>query len=154
MNYFSSLLEKIKNFDSYNIKRFRHAEYNGKSKYWSGSYLKQLETMRDLRLWVMENAPHSKNFNKYQTQVSKITKEINYIRFLKLSGRILLLIAFVRYMGYTDEFTMRGAEVNVDNLPILYFYTRGITKIHEGPNNTHPSVSSSDKDLYLGKDFS
>ena len=33
--------------------------------------------MRDLRLWVIENAPHSKNIDKYYSEVADLQSQIN-----------------------------------------------------------------------------
>ena len=42
---------------------------------------KMLMTMRDLRLWVLENAPFSSRANKHQDQLEGIIREINYLQY-------------------------------------------------------------------------
>jgi len=52
---------------------------------------KMLLTMRDLRFWVMENAPFSSRVNKHQDQLEAIIREINYLQY----RGILILINFL-----------------------------------------------------------
>jgi hypothetical protein len=48
---------------------------------------KMLLTMRDLRLWVLENAPLSSRSEKYKDQLEAIIREVNYLQY---RGIILL----------------------------------------------------------------
>jgi hypothetical protein len=41
---------------------------------------KMLMTMRDLRLWVEENAPFSSRAHLYKSEVYQINHEINYLQ--------------------------------------------------------------------------
>lgn len=41
---------------------------------------KMLLTMRDLRLWILENVPFSSRANKQQDQLESIIREINYLQ--------------------------------------------------------------------------
>jgi len=42
---------------------------------------KMLLTMRDLRLWIQENAPFSSRSQKHQAQLESIIREINYLQY-------------------------------------------------------------------------
>jgi hypothetical protein len=42
---------------------------------------KMLLTMRDLRLWVEENAPFSSRAEMYKKEIYQINEEINYLQF-------------------------------------------------------------------------
>lgn len=42
---------------------------------------KMLLTMRDLRLWILENAPFSSRADKHQDQLEAIIREINYLQY-------------------------------------------------------------------------
>lgn len=42
---------------------------------------KMLLTMRDLRLWIIENAPFSSRADKHHDQLEAIIREINYLQF-------------------------------------------------------------------------
>jgi hypothetical protein len=42
---------------------------------------KTLLTMRDLRLWVEENAPFSSRAKLYKAEIYQINEEINYLQF-------------------------------------------------------------------------
>jgi len=42
---------------------------------------KMLLTMRDLRLWIEENAPFSSRAAKYKSEIYQINTELNYIQF-------------------------------------------------------------------------
>jgi hypothetical protein len=41
---------------------------------------KMLMTMRDLRLWIEENAPYSSRLNQYRAEIYQINLEINYLQ--------------------------------------------------------------------------
>jgi hypothetical protein len=42
---------------------------------------KMLMTMRDLRLWIQENAPFSSRHTKYISELYQINSEINYLQY-------------------------------------------------------------------------
>jgi hypothetical protein len=42
---------------------------------------KMLLTMRDLRLWISENAPLSSRYDKHAGEMEAIIREINYLQY-------------------------------------------------------------------------
>jgi hypothetical protein len=59
---------------------------------------KLLITMRDLRLWINENAPFSSRSGIYQNEIFRINNELNY---LQTRGRYFLILAFlVSFVAY------------------------------------------------------
>lgn len=55
----------------------RHPLYNRKSNYKNMTLINQLSLMRDLRLWIVENAPHSVNKSKYVTDIAHLNSLLN-----------------------------------------------------------------------------
>lgn len=77
----------------------RHPLYNRKCSYTNLSQMKQLKLMRDLRLWVIENAPHSNNISKYSTEITHLTSLLNRFMFhsklfLKFKDNFLLSLDY------------------------------------------------------------
>jgi hypothetical protein len=50
---------------------------------------KMLMTMKALRLWIIENAPQSKRYQKYYSEIYHINNELNYLQF---RGNIFIFI--------------------------------------------------------------
>jgi hypothetical protein len=97
--------KKIQQFTSSNaFKKLRLTSYNkapeyeAKSEYHNKSNLDNLLLMRDLRLWVIENVPHSQQVNKYYSDIEHINKEI---QFLELKSNLKL---FFRLFLYYNQF--------------------------------------------------
>ncbi len=63
---------------------------------------KMLMTMRDLRLWVEENAPLSSRAEKYRGEIYQINHEINYLQFRGsyfISYPFIIFLAFLKAFG-------------------------------------------------------
>lgn len=70
--YYSKLHRNI-NIMSY----LKHPPFSVKSLSWNKRKIDEIIYMRDLRLWVIENAPHSKNIDKYYSEVADLQSQIN-----------------------------------------------------------------------------
>lgn len=60
---------------------------------------KILMTMRDLRLWILENAPHSNRALKHYNEVEHINKELGYLQF---KGKIITSFSNDAANGFVD----------------------------------------------------
>lgn len=60
-----------------NLKFLRHPDFSRKSANYHPSRIEQLIYMRDLRLWVCENIPHSKSKTNKYIGVEKLQQQIN-----------------------------------------------------------------------------
>jgi hypothetical protein len=84
---------------------FKHPELkvNPSSQKW-----KNLLTMRDLRYWILENAPHSSRAFKHNVEIEHINKEINYLQFkgnkFFLSISLACSFAYIQCFYYLVQF--------------------------------------------------
>lgn len=70
---------------------------------------KMLMTMRDLRLWVEENAPHSSRAQMYKAEIYQINHEINYLQLRALLKACLVWFAVLAYCCYWGPKHWKGA---------------------------------------------
>lgn len=55
----------------------KHPSFSVKSLSWNKRKIDEIIYMRDLRLWVIENAPHTRNIDKYYSEVADLQGQIN-----------------------------------------------------------------------------
>lgn len=67
-----------------------------------------LLTMRDLRLWVIENVSHSSRSDKYQGELYQITRELAYLQYKAFFIGNFMLFAAVIYFCYWGPKHWRG----------------------------------------------
>ena len=147
-SYISNTLKSLKvNFN-------KHPEYKGQSMFTNRNIFDNLLLMRDLRLWVIENAPHSINQRKYISQVTKLTHQINYNESLTFGWRAFLFIAFTYYsfLRVGDFSLRRRGTLEINNQPCIRQQTGGTTAVHDY-NGKHPIKSAEEKELFFGRDF-
>ncbi len=79
MNYLQKIRSSYSKFSRYiNVSSYlSHPAFNVKSLNWNKSKIDEIIYMRDLRLWVIENAPHSANIDKYYSEVADLQSQIN-----------------------------------------------------------------------------
>jgi hypothetical protein len=85
---------------------FTHPELKIKSvptKRW-----KMLMTMRDLRLWILENAPNSSRATKHEIELEHINKELHYLQFKGLAKSVLLFSAVCIWFSFWGPQHWRG----------------------------------------------
>ncbi len=80
---------------------------------------KMLMTMRDLRLWIEENAPFSSRADKLKSEIYQINLELNYLQFRALFLPFAVLIAFNIWFSYWAPRHFRG-HVNIHSRPAYY----------------------------------
>ncbi len=78
---------------------------------------KFLMTMRDLRLWIEENAPYSSRAQKYKAQIYQINEELNYLQFRAMILPFLMFVAFDIWFMYWAPKHYKGS-VSLHSRPV------------------------------------
>jgi hypothetical protein len=82
---------------------------------------KNLMTMRDLRLWVIEYAPFSSRTQKYSDQLEQVTREVLYLEFLSFSKRFFIFMALTIGLLVFGPQHYHGA-MDLNARPVYYIY--------------------------------
>jgi len=110
----------------------------------------QLLLMRDLRLWVIENIPHSKFHRQYYTHIEHLTREIRELEGERVLFRVLLYAGFIflTYYSLSDDSLRRNQAVTWYDIPLLQSQTRGASTLHPGETQ-HPKMTQEEKEAWF-----
>lgn len=150
MDKIKSLFSKRHNF----LYRFKLHTYNKYPVYKTPQQPKQridqLLLMRDLRLWVIENIPHSKFHRQYYTNIEHLTREIRELEGERGLTRLLIYAGFVffAYYSLSDESLRRNQATTWYDIPLLQQETRGGSTLHMG-ETLHPKSEQEDRDIWF-----
>jgi hypothetical protein len=69
---------------------------------------RNLATMRDLRQWIHEYAPHSSRSEKYSNEIEQLTREIQYLQFFSFSKRFFIFFGLTLFFAFFGPEHWRG----------------------------------------------
>ena len=89
-----------------------------------------LTTMRDLRLWIAENAVHSSRKQKALIELEHINREIHYLQYRRLGVYFLFWFSIWMYIRFRGGYLVATNPLIVR--PIIQQQTAGSTTLHDG----------------------
>lgn len=107
---------------------------------------KMLLTMRDLRLWIEENAPFSSRSHKLKSEIYQINSELNYLQFRAMIGPFAAVLLFNIWFLYWAPKHYTG-HVGINSRPVHLGQTGGMSVLTEG---TIPKLTTMDMTEMMG----
>lgn len=139
---------------------YKHPEYVRKEPL---NKFQQLRLMRDLRLWVIENAPWSNRVNIYYSDCAKIQQEMNSITRkskifnllfigVMIGAIVFTLVNFIIYGRMRSEFWLKKHAMTPNDTPLVYWGTRGLQTVH-GRDKAHPALTEEQTEAWYKTDI-
>lgn len=148
MNFFQKFINNETRMKIYNYLRLSsyHSHPELKIKGIPTKRWKMLMTMRDLRLWIEENAPYSSRYEQYKSEIYQINHELNYLQLRRLVLSLAFFVGFSIYFMYWSPRHLKGA-ISIQSRPVLLGETGGYSVLHDG---TVPKFTTIDLTAILG----